>query len=370
MSPTAIDVVRPVITMWSAVSPFGMDRPDFAAGLRSGADTSVELGSQRWEAADPRACLVPGFEIREVLGKKGTRSMDRVSALAVAAVGRLLDDPAAPATGTEIGLVLGTTTGSAQSMMDFTRTSMTAERPSYVDPAVIPNLVLNCAAGQCAIWYDLKGPNTTVAGGRGAASLAIGYAARLLAAGRARAVLCGAAEEFSHARSWLEHHTRVEEADSGEVVLGEGAAMLLVEPAAVTPRPALAEVLAVDSMVYLDGDVRTTTLACARRALQRAHVAPDEVWAAVAGGLPGTAGRHEREALRELFGEPVLARVPGMSALGDTSAATGAFQIVAALALAEDSPDAAGQAVLATTVDREGTVTCTVLRLAGRPVLP
>jgi len=368
MSATAIDVVRPVITLWSAVSPFGMDRSAFAAGLRAGADTAVELDAERWQAAERRACLVPGFEIREVLGKKGTRSMDRVSALAVAAVGRLLADERAPETGTEIGLVLGTTTGSAQSMMDFTRTSMTAERPSYVDPAVIPNLVLNCAAGQCAIWYDLKGPNTTVAGGRGAAALAIGYAARLLAAGRAGTVLCGAAEEFSHARSWLEHHTRAGESADRDVVLGEGAATLLIEPASVAKRPALAEVLAVESMVFLEGDVRTTTLACANRALQRAGVEAGEVWAALPGGLPNTAGRHERDALAELFGAAPLARVPGLAALGDTSAATGAFQIVAALALAEDSAEAAGRVVLATTVDREGTVTCVVLRLAERPV--
>ncbi|MCP5877146.1 hypothetical protein NL390_32295, partial [Klebsiella pneumoniae] len=68
-------------------------------------------------------------------------------------------------------LVLGTTTGSAESMMNFTRSSLEAEKPFYVDPALMPNAVMNCAAGQCAIWHQLKGPNTTIAGGRAAGLL-------------------------------------------------------------------------------------------------------------------------------------------------------------------------------------------------------
>jgi 3-oxoacyl-[acyl-carrier-protein] synthase II len=361
MSAPAIGAVRPVISLWSAVSPYGIGRDAFLDGIGSSADTAVPLDQDRWKAAEDRACLVPGFEIREVLGKKGTRSMDRVSALAVTASGELLRQAPVEGDGADIGLVLGTTTGSVQSMMDFTRTSMTAEQPFYVDPAVIPNIVLNCAAGQCAIWHQLKGPNTTVAGGRASALLALGYSARLLASGRASKVLCGAAEEFSGARSWLDRHTRG--ADAGDVVLGEGSAMLLIEPGERRDRPPMAQILAVESMVYLDGDVSSTLAACVRRALRNARVSAQEVWAAMPGALPGPVGDQERALLSEMFGGPALARVPSVGRLGDTSAATSAFQLVSLLAVAERTPGAAGHAAVVTTVDRDGTVACAVLRL-------
>ncbi|GAB3897815.1 hypothetical protein GCM10029964_081290 [Kibdelosporangium lantanae] len=89
MSAPAIAAVRPVISLWSAVSPYGIGRAAFVDGVEAGADPAVPLDS-KWQAPDEKACLVPGFEIRDVLGKKGTRSMDRVSALAVTASGELL----------------------------------------------------------------------------------------------------------------------------------------------------------------------------------------------------------------------------------------------------------------------------------------
>jgi 3-oxoacyl-[acyl-carrier-protein] synthase II len=361
MSAPAIAAVRPVISLWSAVSPYGIGRSAFLDGIQAGADPAVPLDQDRWHAAEDRACLVPGFEIRDVLGKKGTRSMDRVSALAVTASGELLRQAPVDGGGDDIGLVLGTTTGSVQSMMDFTRTSLTAEQPFYVDPAVIPNIVLNCAAGQCAIWHQLRGPNTTVAGGRGAGLLALGYSTRLLASGRASKVLCGAAEEFSGARSWLDRHTRG--ADAGDVVLGEGSAMLLVEPGDRRERPPMAQILAVESMVYLNGDVTATLTACVQRALRNAHVKAPEVWAALPGDLPGPAGQQERAVHNNMFGSAALARVPGVGRLGDTSAATAAFQLVSLLAVAERTPGAAGHAAVVTTVDRDGTIVCAVLRL-------
>jgi 3-oxoacyl-[acyl-carrier-protein] synthase II len=64
-----------------------------------------------------------------------------------------------------------------------------------------------------------------------------------------------------------------------------------------------------------------------------------------------------------MFGGPALARVPSVGRLGDTSAATSAFQLVSLLAVAERTPGAAGHAAVVTTVDRDGTVACAVLRL-------
>ncbi|WP_328930661.1 3-oxoacyl-ACP synthase (plasmid) [Streptomyces sp. NBC_00190] len=359
---------RPVITAWSAVSPYGIGRAAFTEGLRERRATVTELGPEHGTVPDGVGCVVPAFGIREVLGKKGTRSMDRVTGLAVTAVGSLLDDAErnrAVGTGEGAAFALGTTTGSAQSMMDFTRDSLTGEQPFFVDPARFPNTVMNCAAGQSAIWYQLKGPNATIAGGRTAGLHALNYSRRLLGAGRARTVLCGAAEEFSQARAWLEHHS----ADPGTEdapALGEGCAMLLVEPH--TPedpgQPVLAELLAVELGVVLDGDTRPALVSCLRSALRRAGVEPGQVAAVARSGAPGREGRGEADAVREVFGEPGPADLTPSGLIGDTGAAAAAFQAAALLSYAEDRPaETAGRIGVITSVDRTGTVGCALLGL-------
>ncbi|RSS80814.1 beta-ketoacyl synthase N-terminal-like domain-containing protein [Streptomyces sp. WAC06614] len=362
---------RPVITAWSAVSPYGIGRAAFADGLRERRTTVTELGPEHGTLPGGAGHVVPGFSVREVLGKKGTRSMDRVTGLAVAAAGALLDDsPRNRAVGTGEGaaFALGTTTGSAQSMMDFTRDSFTGEQPFFVDPARFPNTVMNCAAGQSAIWFRLKGPNATIAGGRTAGLHALNYSRRLLGAGRARTVLCGAAEEFSQARAWLEHHSGDQPADGTPAApaLGEGCAMLLVEPH--TPedadQPVLAEVLAVELGVVLDGDPGPALVACLRAALRRAGVAPSEVAAVARSGAPGREGLREADAVHEVFGAVGPADLTPTGLIGDTGAAAAAFQAAALLSYAEDRPaEAAGRIGVITSVDRTGTVGCALLGL-------
>jgi 3-oxoacyl-[acyl-carrier-protein] synthase II len=357
------------ITAWSAVSPYGLDRSCFVDGIRS------RRVAMTW--ADPagpgpghaRAHLVPGFDQRVVLGRAGTRGMDRVTGLAVHAVGSIVGSIADPAgdpvdgpvdgcRGPDTAVVLGTTAGSVRSMTDFTRASLTGQRPFDVDPAVIPSVVMNTPAGQCAIWHGITGPNTTIAGGRPAGLLGLSYARRLLRAGRARTVLCGAAEEYSAVRSWLSHHC----GSAGP--LGEGAAVLRLEAAGAPG--AIATVLALDSRL-------DSVSAVARSALRQAGLAAEDVWAV----SPGT--RAERDELAALFGTGVsgggvsgsgvsgggvLDRVPPVEELiGDTGAVSAVFQIAAVLAIGVDQPGP--RIALVTCADPAGTTAAAVLALRG-----
>ncbi|WP_411107211.1 beta-ketoacyl synthase N-terminal-like domain-containing protein [Streptomyces sp. cmx-4-9] len=355
----------PVITGWSAVSPFGIGREAFAEGVRSGRPAATALDAEQWGGADEQACLVPDFAIRDVLGRKGTRSMDRVTGLAVTAIGRLIEESggsAADLGGESAALVLGTNTGSAQSMMDLTRDTFLQEKPFYVDPSHFPNTVMNCASGQCAIWYGLKGPNATVAAGRASGLMALNYARRLLAAGRARTVLCGAVEEYSAARSWLELHVRG--ADESDTVLGEGCAVLKVEPAdSVPPGGGLAEVLLVEAGIVGPQGVAASLTACIERAVRRSGVRPEDVWAVSPSSPAGAAGAEERAALQAAFGAPAPRWVPQPARMGDTSAATATFQVVSVLALAAEDPAARGRTAVVTSVDRDGALACALLRL-------
>ncbi len=330
-----------VISAWSAVSAYGIGAPAFSAGLRDRPDTVSTVD-------DWSACVVPGFDARELLGMKGTRSMDRVSALAVLTSGHLAEG----SSGEDAGLVLGVNNGSVQSMVELTRDSMLKARPEFVKPAQFPNTLMNAAAAQCAIWHQLRGPNATVAAGRTSGLIALRYASRMQRAGRAEAVLCGAAEEFSPARAWFAHH-----AEPDGSPLGEGCAMLLLEPPgrpARHGRTELAELLGCAFAVFRDPAEAGPALAgCVRRVL------PDgePVWAHAAAHDP---------VLSDVDPAPdVPVRLPMTELLGDTHAASAALGVAAVLALAATDPAAAGRTALVTATDRDGTVGAALLRLAG-----
>jgi 3-oxoacyl-[acyl-carrier-protein] synthase II len=354
------------LTGWSASSPWGLGARAFGDGVRGGLS-----GLHGYEHAGPaehrpplsEVATVPGFEIREVLGRKNTRSMDRATGLAVATVGMLLEQQREAGhsfDGHDVGLVLGTTTGSVQSMMDFTRDSLTQEKPFLVDPARFPNTVMNCAAGQCAIWHDLRGPNTTIAAGQATGLSALNYAARLHYCGHADMVLCGAVEEFSVQRAWLECHAK--SGDASAPVLGEGCAVFLVEDiegARRAGRPVLAELLAINLRVY-DGDPRRDLAESIRTGLSVAGVASEDVWAVSSdGGTDPSAG-----ALDDVFGARKPLRIALGESLGDTGAASGALQLAAVLSKAEQDPAAHGRIAVVSSVDRDGVLGSAVLRVA------
>ncbi|MEU0049858.1 SDR family oxidoreductase [Streptomyces sp. NPDC006309] len=107
----------PGITGWSAVSPYGVGRAAFAAGVRAGAKTAVKADAALGTLPSPEVCTVPGFDIQELLGKRGTAKMDRLTALAlVTSDGLLRDADGAPAVPTDdrTGVVLGITMGSLE----------------------------------------------------------------------------------------------------------------------------------------------------------------------------------------------------------------------------------------------------------------
>lgn len=357
---------NPVISAWSTVSPAGLSGAEFTEGMRSGKETAVRLDPERWQVPFEKAHLVPDFDIRTVLGRRGTRSMDRATGLAVTVVGDLLtghDGERLPGVDENTGLVLGTSIGSAQSMMDFTRDSLVGERPYLVDPARFPNTVMNCAAGQSAIWHRLRGPNTTIAGGRATGLLALQYALRLQRAGRAETLLCGAVEEFSTARAWLDWHAT----EHRDRLLGEGAAVWLLERAdAVTAngRHGMAEVLGLEFGFAQDSsEIRPVLQAGLRRLLDRSGVAADEVWAVAGSQTRAADDDAERAAVAEMLGGATPRYLSCAELVGDTCAASSAFQIVAALALAEGDGDSGGRTVLVTSTEPNGVVGAALLKL-------
>lgn len=371
-----IAVGQPVLRAWSAVTAYGRGREAFDRGVARGEPAPLVPVPEAWAAADARARFIADFDAVKALGRKGSRSLDRLTALALSAVGELLaEEPAEEEASERTALVLGTN-GSTESMMNQTRTALTSARPFFVDAAKIPSTVLNCAAGRCAIWYSLTGPNATIATGRVAGLSALGYAGRLLRVGRADRVLCGAADEYGWARSWIDRAAGSAR-QGDDLAPGEGAVMFSLDAPAVGAEDAargsrderkrpFAEVSLLGVRQWVSekqvkpDDVR----ACVRGLLGAAGIDPAEIWAVA----PSSHSGPELPVLGDLFGIDDADSICIDHLLGDMGAASGSVQLAAVMSRAATDQRAPGRVAVITCVDPAGHLAAAAVRVGRQAV--
>jgi len=293
------------------------------------------------------------------LGERNLRALDRTSRLVTAAATLALDDSGWSVElrrRCEVGVVLGTMFCSVHTISEFDRRGLLLG-PKNVSPLDFANTVINAAAGQVAIWHDLRGVNSTIAGGITSGLQAIAYATELIRSGQETAILTGGAEELcfesfhGFARAgWL----CAADDGGGECpipfdarrngfALGEGAALLMLEEAAsAAARGATAwgEIkghgTAYDVSRGTVGVHAVEAIARAMRlALHDAQIRADDIdclSASANGSILGD--RHEAQGVAAVLGGQA-ARLPVTaikSMLGETLGASGAMQTVALLA--------------------------------------
>ncbi len=270
------------------------------------------------------------FDVRTHLGRKGTVFYDRCTALAVVACGAALRDADVTvddSTRSRIGIVLGTTLGSFRSTSDYSRDTLVQDKPYQVNPGLFPNTVMNCAAGQAAIRFGLKGVNATVAGGRLAFHQALKYAANVIGHGYADTMLVGAVEEYSPHRAWATHLTA-----PGQVA-GEAAVVFVVERAerwrrCSAGRP-LAKVLSVVTGFGAGTAADSALAGCVRGSLEAASASTSDVDVVLTGS-------RSDDPTEYMIATEALGRQPQRwamrGALGDCGAATCALGLGAVLA--------------------------------------
>lgn len=294
----------------------------------------------------PQVPALGDFDVRALLGRKGTSFFDRATSLAVVACGAAisgsevaLDDQVR----CRMGVALGTTVGSLRSSSEYSRETLVSDRPYLVNPVLFPNTVMNCAAGQSAIWHKLRGVNSTVAGGRLGFLGALRYAANVLRRGHADAMLAGAVEELTPQSAWAHYRLGM------PGLPGEAATVFLLERRGAVPpdgRTPLAELAAVAGGFY-PGDpavLGERIAACISRALGAAGLEPGEV--RYAGTSDCCEPADEQVASAALAGAlPGAAHLPDVrDALGDCGAAGCGLRFAALLGRYAQDP---GPAVLA-----------------------
>lgn len=337
-----------VVAGWSAITSAGVGARHLTARVRAAAGVggrapdgppSVE-GFCDEPLPRPSGHVLHGFDVRAELGRKGTSSYDRNTALAVVCARDALAsagwaDPG-PAAG-RVGVALGTSLGSFRSTSDYSRETLVQEKPYLVNPVLFPNTVMNGAAGQVAIRYGLRGVNATVTGGPLAFLNALRYACGAIDRGYADVVLTGAVEEFSPHRAWAQHLVDPDAAGA----TGEAAGLFLLAGPAAPDRlragPA-GRVLAVATGFGPGGAAQADVAlaGCVRRALRRADVDPGEVGAVLTGESGEDDHREYAPAAAALGYRPD--RVLAAPLFGRCDAASGAVAMALLLASGRTGP--------------------------------
>ncbi|MEV0373276.1 beta-ketoacyl-[acyl-carrier-protein] synthase family protein [Streptomyces sp. NPDC050636] len=235
----------------AAVTGIGMITP---AGLTKESTWATVCQGQSLARTDPDlaglpvdiSCRVDGFDADAVHGRRRARRLDRFIHLALAAAQQAVRDakldPAAW-NAPRVAVVLGVGSNSLHTYFhEFDVLSQ--GHPELVSPLALPRSVPSMAAAEVAITLDARGPNFTVASACSSGATALAVAADMVTSGACDIALAGGAEsgcsrmtvtgfQQMHAlsqRTDAPHlASRPFDADRDGFVLGEGAAVLVLE---------------------------------------------------------------------------------------------------------------------------------------------
>ncbi len=309
---------RVVITGAGTVNPLGPDLPATRAALAAG---RAAIGPVTFRDADRLtvrvAAQVAWDDSR--LSPQDLARQDRATRFCIAAAREAMAQSGATFDPARAGAIIGTAAGGHTTIEDAYR-AVFAEGRNRVPPLTVPRLMASAAPSHLSLAYGLQGPCFAVSSACASANHAIGLAMQLIRAGAADVMLAGGAEAmvtFGGLKAWeglrvLSPTTcRPFAATRDGLVLGEGAAVLVLESAAhaqARGAPVLAE-LAGFGMTADAGDLLAPTLdgpaRAMRAALADAGLAPQDIGYVNAHGT-GTRlnDATEAQAIRAVFAAP------------------------------------------------------------------
>ena len=238
---------RVVITGLCIISPLGNTIVDLSKNVFAGVSGIKRLDTPFVEDMDCRIAAQAQFNPADHFTKHTYSMLDRTSQIALHTsiealkdANLTVDDALRP----RMGMYLGTGMGGAQSIEDgYVR--LYKEGASRLKPFTVLMSMNNAAASAVALEHQLMGPNQTFSTACSSSAVAIGEASRLIRHGYADVMLAGGAEAlltFGTMKAWEALRTLAEEdandigasckpfsADRTGLVLGEGAAMLVLE---------------------------------------------------------------------------------------------------------------------------------------------
>jgi 3-oxoacyl-[acyl-carrier-protein] synthase II len=189
-----------VVTGIGMATPLGVGKVAFGNRLFAGESAISGIKSFSTDAFPSHlGAEVTGFSPRDFISLKNLRRMDRISRLTTAAARLALDDAGIsvnPANRDRIGILMGTAFGATDVTVHLIETLL-KEGPAFVNPIMVPNTVLNAAAGHASIELGFRGVNVTVTHFAVSAELALAHAVAEIKRGAADCILAGGADILS-----------------------------------------------------------------------------------------------------------------------------------------------------------------------------
>ena len=239
---------RVVITGLGAVTPIGIGKENFFAGLREGRN-----GIARIENFDPTeyACQIAGevldFNPDDFIDKKESKRMDRYTQFAVAAAKMALADSKLDLDAVDrdrVGVFIGNGIG-GMITLHAQYQKLFDKGPSKVSPFFIPMVIANMAPGQISIALKIHGPSECVVTACASSANAIGNAFLSVQSGETDIMFAGGTEAavsqagvagFASMKALCTDHnddpahaSRPFDKNRSGFIMGEGAGMVVLE---------------------------------------------------------------------------------------------------------------------------------------------
>lgn len=239
---------RVVVTGLGVISPVGNDTLTFWKALKEGKSGLGRITSFDASAYDSRiAGEVKNFDpCAYGMTSKEARHMEKFVQYAVAASKQAISDAVLDIDKEDkdrIGVLVGSGIGSL-SIIEEEHKVLLSKGPSKITPFLIPMLIVNEAAGQVAIIYGLRGPNSCVATACASGSHSIGDAFKILQRGDADVMITGGTESsivpmgvagfcalraLSTANDFPEKASRPFDRERNGFVMAEGCGVVVLE---------------------------------------------------------------------------------------------------------------------------------------------
>ena len=238
---------RVVVTGLGAVTPVGLDVASSWQAICDGKSGAASIGSFNTDAFSTQfSCSVKDFSTEGYLAPKDSKRMDPFIQFGMVAGIQAICDSGLEVTDANcerIGCAIGSGIGGIGSI-ERNNELILNSGPRRMSPFFVPGAIINMISGNLSVMYNLQGPNLAIVTACTSGTHNIGMGARLIATGEVDAMLVGGAEMattpvglggFAAARALSTRNASPElasrpwDADRDGFVLGDGAAMLMLE---------------------------------------------------------------------------------------------------------------------------------------------
>ncbi len=236
---------RVVVTGIGMATPLGVGKEAFGSRLFSGESAISDIKSFATDRFPSHlGAEASDFSPRDFISLKNLRRMDRLSQLTTASARLALEDAGLavnPNNRDRIGILMGTAFGATDVTVHLAE-MLIKEGPAFINPIMVPNTVLNAAAGHASIELGFRGVNVTVTHFAVSAETALAYAIAEIRRGAADCILAGGADILSpfyfealtrfyalSPRDGKPEACRPFDRDRSGMVVGEGCGILCLE---------------------------------------------------------------------------------------------------------------------------------------------